>query len=306
MSHSGNIKAPRHRWRNTRRVVQGAVFLLFLSPLIISGWSLFGLTVGGDEPLPVPTDTFFSGSLSSSQLGPIELIDPFVTLQVIAASKSFDVMWLVYALPLLLLFGVLGARVFCGWACPVNLFLEGVDFIREKLGIKVKEQAIPRRAKMLVALAVVILSALLSVPFFESFSPISAINKFFLFGSTAGLVTLGLIVVMELFWGHRTWCRSMCPLGGFYQALGRVGLLKVHIDDEVCTRCDSCKKVCIADPEILEPAVDEGAGAVYAGDCMLCGKCIDVCPVKALSVKPTVRVTPVQNAEKTEELSETA
>lgn len=290
MSRSSDIKAPRSRWRNSRRIVQFAVFLLFLSPLLITGWSLFGLTVGGDEPIATPSGAPFYGSLSSSQLGPIEMVDPFVTLQVIAASKSFDINWLLYALPLLLLFGLISARVFCGWACPVNLFLEGLDFVREKLGIKVQEKVVPRRAKIYIALGVVALSAIISVPLFETFSPISAINKFFLFGSTAGLITLILIIVMELFWGHRVWCRALCPLGGFYQVIGRVGILKVRIDKERCTRCDSCKKTCIVDPKILDPAVDGNDAYVYAGDCMLCGKCIDVCPVKALSAKPTLKV----------------
>lgn len=291
MSRSSDIQTPRSRWRNTRRTVQLAMFLLFLSPLLISGWSLWGLTAGGDDPLTTPSEAPFYGSLSSSQLGPIELIDPFVTLQVIAATKSFDASWLFYALPLLLLFGLIGARVFCGWICPVNLFLEGLDFVREKLGIKLEERVVPRRAKVFIALGIVVLSAIISVPLFETFSPISAVNKFFLFGSTAGLISLALIVVMELFWGHRVWCRALCPLGGFYQAIGRIGILKVRIEKTRCTHCESCKKVCIVDPEILEPAVDGDADYVFAGDCMLCGKCIDVCPAQALLVKPTLKVS---------------
>ena len=288
------IYAPRKKWRNVRRFVQCAIFLLFLSPLFLSAWNLFGLTQGSDDPQITPSDSPFYGSLSSSQFGPVDLMDPFVTLQLIAATKSFDLNWLLYALPLLLVFGLIGARIFCGWVCPVNLFLEAIDFLRKKLGIEVKERLISRHTKIFIALAVVLLSFALSIPFFESFSPISALNKFFIFGSSAGLITLGLIVIMELFWAHRLWCRALCPLGGFYQLLGRLGLIKVRIDKTRCTHCDACKKSCIADSEILKPAVDEKADFVYAGDCMLCGKCIDVCPVKALSAQVCPRFAPSQ------------
>ncbi len=120
----------------------------------------------------------------------------------------------------MVLYGLVRARAFCGWVCPVNLLLELVDALRRKLGIKVSEAPVPRRAKMGVALAVLVLSAATSVPLFESFSPIGAVNKGILFGSVAGLWTLGAIVAAELFWGHRVWCRALCPLGGFYEASG--------------------------------------------------------------------------------------
>lgn len=272
------------RWTIARRIVQFGVFLFFLSPLLLSGWILFGATVGGDDPLPTPFDLPFYGTLSSSSLLDINILDPFAALQVLVASKAFNLNLLLYALPVLIVYGLIRGRAFCGWVCPVNLLLEGLDFIRKKLGIKLKESPIPRHTKIWVALGVLLVTAIIGVPIFEAISPISFINKGIILGSITGLVTFVAIVIVELFWGHRVWCRSICPLGGFYEVLGKVGVVNIHCDESVCIHCDKCKEACLASPEILDPALSGEKASVVAGDCMLCAKCVDICPTQALSV----------------------
>ena len=272
------------KWTIARRVVQIAVLLLFCVPPLVAGWNLFGGTVGDEFAQATPAELPFFGTLSSSSIAGVNLLDPFAVLQMAAASKTFVLDWLLFALPVLIVYGLVRGRAFCGWVCPVNLLLELVEFLRVKLRIEVRDRALPRRTKLWVALGVLALSALLSVPVFEALSPVSAINKFIVLGSTAGLVVLVAIVVLELFWGKRVWCRALCPLGGFYQALGKVGLVNVHIDHEVCIGCDACKKACLCDPSILDAPVAGEAAAVCAGDCMACGACIDACPTQALKM----------------------
>lgn len=213
----------------------------------------------------------------------LDILDPFGALQVIAASKTFELDWLLAALPVLIVYGLIRGRAFCGWVCPVNLLLEIVDFARRKLRIDVREMPVPRHAKLWIALAVLGLSALTGVPVFEAFSPISAVNKGILFSAVTGVWVLLAIVLTELFWGYRVWCRSLCPLGGFYEALGRFGQVNVKIDPAACIHCDACKHACLSDPAILEPALDGCDAIVRAGDCMACGSCIDACPTRALS-----------------------
>ena len=57
-------------------------------------------------------------------------------------------------------------------------------------------------------------------------------------GDTVLTVAVLAIVLTELFWGYRVWCRSLCPLGGFYEALGRFGQVNVKIDPAACIHCD--------------------------------------------------------------------
>ena len=268
-----------------RHVVQVLVLLLFLAPVLFAGWSLFGGTVGNDNTIATPSAFPFYGSLSSSSLFGITLLDPFAVLQTVAAAKTFALDWLIGMLPLLVVYGLVRGRVFCGWFCPVNLLLEVVDWLRGKLGVKVEETVLPRHVKVYVAAAVLVLSLVLSFPVFEALSPISFINKGLVFGSLVGGVTLLAIVVIELFCGHRVWCRSICPLGGFYEVLGKVGQVNVAIDHETCIGCNKCKKACLCDPEILDAAVAGRDSIVRAGDCMLCGKCIEACPTGALSLR---------------------
>lgn len=275
-------------WTIARRVVQVVILVLFAIPLLLTGWGIAGAYVGtgGEFALDVtPAHQAVWGSLSSSQILGIDLLDPFATAQVIAASKTVAGT-MVWCLPLLVFFGLVRGRSYCGWACPVNLLGEAVDWLRRKLHLEVSEMPVPRWAKPVVALGILVLSALVSIPVFEAFSPIGAFTRGLLFGSLLGVWTLLAIVIAELFWGHRIWCRSICPLGGMYQVVGAVGLLSVKIDHEACIKCNACKKACLCDPAILDEAVAGDADRVKSGDCMLCGACIDNCPAKALKIGP--------------------
>ena len=182
------------------------------------------------------------------------------------------------ALLVIVVYGLVRGRAFCGWVCPVNLIGEGVDAARRRLGIKVPERTVPRRAKVGVAVAVVLLSALVGFPVFELISPIGAVNKGLVFGGLAGAGTLLAIVIAELLVSRRLWCRALCPLGGTFQVLGRAGQVNVAIDHDACIHCDKCTHVCLADPEILAPALAGKDTIVRAGDCMACGACVDACP----------------------------
>ncbi len=268
-----------------RHIVQVIVLAVFLAPVFLAGWNLFGGTVGGDNAMGTPADVFFYGSLSSSSIFGINLLDPFAFLQYVVASKSLALNALLAVLPVLVFYGLIRGRAFCGWTCPVNLLLEIIDWIRLKLKIKVEERVLPRHAKVYIAAGVLVLSLVLSFPVFEALSPISFINKGLIFGSLVGGITLLAVILVELFWGHRVWCRALCPLGGFYEVVGKVGLLNVAIDNETCIGCNKCKKACLCDPEILDAPVAGEDVIVRAGDCMLCGKCIEACPVEALSIK---------------------
>ena len=276
----------KHTFTIARRIVQFAALLLFMAPLLVVGYGLFG-NVSGMEKVPqTAAELPFFGSLSSSSILGIVLLDPFAILQAAAAAKDFTMGWLIGILPIVVFYGIIRGRTFCGWVCPVNLLLEAVDWLRAKLNIKVVEHAIPRHAKLWVALGILVLSAITGRLVFEMFSPISLINKGILFGSLTGLITLLAIVLIELLWARRVWCRALCPLGGFYEALGTVGLFSVKMNLDACTHCGHCEAVCLADPEILQPALSGEKNRVVAGDCMLCGECVDVCPTRALSIGP--------------------
>lgn len=275
---------PRKRWTMARHAVQAVAFVLFSIPLIAAGWKLFGMTPGFEEKAVTPAQLPFYGSFASSSIFGLDLLDPLSFLQTAAASRTIVPSALIAALTVIVVYAAIRARAFCGWVCPLGSVLELVDRIGSAMNIPSKERTLPRRTKVWVAIGVIALSAITGIPVFEAVSPISAVHRAMLFGSVVGVWTFVLVVVLELFWHRRVWCRALCPLGGLYEAIGRIGIVKVGIDHETCVRCDRCKDVCPADPAILDPAIQGDASYVAAGDCMACGACVDACPSRSLSM----------------------
>lgn len=274
------------RFTRVRRVVQIAALAVFAAAPLYAGWGLFGRVTGGEERFTAtPSDAFLFGSFSSSSLFGVTLADPFAALEVMVAAKAFSLDLLIGVLPVLVVYGLVRGRAFCGWVCPANTVLELVDWLRRKLRLNVEERVVPRHAKVYVAVGVLVLSAVLGFPLFESLSPVGFIPKLIAFGATAGGVTLVAIILAELFWGHRVWCRALCPLGGLYEVVGKIGLVNVSIDHDKCIGCNACKHACLCDPEILDGAIAGTENRVSAGDCMICGKCIEACPTGALAMK---------------------
>ncbi|MEC4183874.1 4Fe-4S binding protein [Adlercreutzia sp. R21] len=266
-----------------RRVVQVGMLALFCLPPLLAGWGLAGLFAGGDGEVAAPAEGILFGSLSSSDVAGVTLLDPLATLEAMAASRSLlTASALVGALLVVLVYGLVRGRAFCAWVCPVNLIGEGVDAVRRRVGIAVPERTVDRRAKIAVAAAVVAASTLVGFPVFEAVSPIGAVNKGLAFGGFAGAGTLVAIVIAELLVSRRVWCRALCPLGGVFQVLGRVGQVNVAIDHDACIHCDKCAEACLADPAILTPVLAGEDAIVRAGDCMACGACVDACPAAAL------------------------
>jgi len=267
-----------------RHIVQCLVLALFLSPVA------FELFTGA-----IPGDFFFFGTLASSTIfGVLVLVDPFAALESIVASRQLPtISLLVGTATILVIYLLIRGRIFCGWICPVNLIVEVVEFLARPLKrIMYKESdgevpfftKINRRTKVVTTLGVLILSALCGIPVFELFSPVGAVFRGLILGAFVGTWVLIAVVIFEVFFPGRLWCRKLCPLGGFYQFIGRIGFFSVKSKGG-CIDCDACKKVCIADPSILDPVIAETDLVVRSGDCMLCGKCLDACPKNILDIK---------------------
>ena len=100
-------KKRKGRWTIARRVVQIVVAILFFVPLFVAGWSALGLGFSSpEEPLATPSGFAWWGSLSSSHLFGLDLLDPFAALQVAAAAKSVAFAGLAWALPVLVAYGM--------------------------------------------------------------------------------------------------------------------------------------------------------------------------------------------------------
>lgn len=274
------------KWTIARRIVQFGVILLFLSPLFL---------------VEVEKDNFFFGSLASSTIFGIPLSDPFAALQVTLAAKKINLAYLGGALIIFAFYLLVRGRVFCGWVCPANTLLEFTDKIRNY--VKLPNKYFNRHTKIYVTVLVLVLSFVGSIPVFELFTPTNNIMRNLLFVFGIGAWVLLAIVLFDLFVSKRGWCRYFCPLGGFYQSIGRLGLFRVKFNHDVCVGCNACRDVCMVDPVILEKAINGEETYVSAGDCTLCGLCVDNCKFGAATIAMRPLSTPTKNKFREEKAS---
>lgn len=77
---------------------------------------------------------------------------------------------------------------------------------------------------------------------------------------------------------NRAFCKYLCPITVFLKPMSYFSLLRVRVDEETCTDCGACQKVCPMDVDMTSNARDRVNGT----ECILCGQCADVCSKKAL------------------------
>lgn len=80
----------------------------------------------------------------------------------------------------------------------------------------------------------------------------------------------------------RKWCSRICPISALVSLLSNLNVtLRPRVKADVCLRsrgvdCHACVDVC---PEQLDPHNKR------IPECSKCGKCVDACPAKAISIK---------------------
>ncbi len=261
-------------WRYSRKLVQIAVLVLMLSPLAGLG--------------------MVAGTFSASRIFGITLADPFAMVQVLLAAKKLTLDFFLAGLVVMLFYGLVGGRIFCGWVCPVNTLLEYADQAVAR-PFTTGGQILDRRFKYRLLVLLLGLSFLAGLPVFELISPIGLLMRSLLFGANLGLLVIAAILLFDLFYARRGWCRSLCPVGAAYAIIGAAGRIRVKINHASCTKCGHCLANCLAEPELWD-AIKNHQPLVKSPECTNCGECLDACPHHALAMgwlgrsdqKPTV------------------
>jgi ferredoxin-type protein NapH len=191
---------------------------------------------------------------------------------------SMVVLWLVATL-------VLG-RGFCSWGCFYGGWDDGFSRIRKRSAVK-KINEVWKWMPFAVLIMVSLTAALTLVPTYcDWICPFKAVTEFEKVTSVesatkAGVfVSLfaGLVVVLPVMTRKRTQCSFLCPLGAVNTMSNKVTPFTVKIDKEACTECFKCVDACPLFA-LSRENISEGKVSVF---CSKCGKCIDACSKNAI------------------------
>lgn len=98
---------------------------------------------------------------------------------------------------------------------------------------------------------------------------------------TWALIIFPIILILEVT-VLRKWCSKICPISALVSLLSNLNVtLRPRVKADVCLRtrgvdCHACVDAC---PEQLDPH----SGRIP--ECSKCGKCVEACPAKAISIK---------------------
>ncbi len=273
-----------HQWLILRRISQFSILGLFLLGPLAGVWVV-------------------KGNLNYSYtLNTLPLTDPYVALQSLFAGHVPETLGLIGVAIVAGFYFLVGGRVYCSWVCPVNVVTDAAGWLRDRLGIKGSVH-LSRQTRYWILGMTLLGSTLTGVVLWELINPISMLHRGLIFGLGAAWTVVLSVFLFDLFVMSRGWCGRLCPVGAFYNLLGRRSLLRVSAPARAaCNDCMDCFEVC-PEPQVIRPALKgeaKGVGPmILSADCTNCGRCIDVCSKEVFTY--SLRFSnPPSTAEKTQ------
>ena len=257
----------RNTWRNRRWATLIVVNLLF----VLSFWLDIQI---------------LEGSLTASRFLGFHLIDLNSALQVMLAHKHILVNLVIGTATVFVLWALLGGRAFCSWVCPYHLLAEWAESLHLYLvgKKKVSDHAFHRGLRTILWLLFAALAFATGYTVFETLSPTGILSRALIYGPGFALLWVLLLLLIEVFYSRRAWCRYFCPIGLTDGAVGLATPVQVSYRLENCFHEGDCRKVCLV-PHVLECVIKGRATAEQmdiGADCTRCGLCVDTCPSGAL------------------------
>jgi len=210
---------------------------------------------------------------------PIGIIGHFAGLALIPLS----------VIGIVVLAGLLGGRILCGWACPFGLVQEllyKIPFVRYSIPSWTRFIKYGIFAGLVVAVPYFLTTE--SPLFFCRLCPVATIESaipWAIINGTTNVWSLSirltiLFTVFILVMGHRRFfCKVLCPMGACLSLLDRFAAVFPWRDDK-CTDCRVCNKVCPMETE--EKGARFGVFDDRTEECISCLECWKKCPSDAI------------------------
>jgi ferredoxin-type protein NapH len=256
------------KWRNRRWITLIAVNLLFVVSYYFDVQML-------------------EGALTASRFVGFHMADLNSALQVMLAFKHVVLNLVIGTITVFILWILLGGRTFCSWVCPYHLLSEWAEKLHLWLAAKklVSDHSIDRRVRTVFYVVFALLALLSGYTVFEMASPTGILSRALIYGPGVALIWVGLLLLFEVLYSRRAWCRYVCPIGVTYGIVGVLSPVRVQYNVNDCHHEGDCRKVCLV-PHVLSMTVKGravDANVDVGADCTRCGMCVDICPTDSLN-----------------------
>lgn len=207
------------------------------------------------------------------------LLSPFVIV-VSVANGVLNGSAMIFGL--LLLFSMVGSRLFCGWLCPGGALQEYVAVVNDRHWNS-KGKNISKYITWTVWVSFIVYLWLQNDNLKGDFMYFIEFNfQYFIIYA----IVMVLIYMFTLVTGRRGMCHSLCWMVPF-MVIGEKLADFLHIPRfrlmakaEDCISCGQCNKNC---PMCLDVLTMVEAGAMDSSECINCLECVDGCPKKAIA-----------------------
>jgi len=177
-------------------------------------------------------------------------------------------------------------RGFCSWVCPLGLLTEYLNRLHRF--IFRKDIRVPRwldyplRSLKYLLLFFFIWAIMIKMNardldyfIYSPYNMVADIKMLYFFKNISAfafwvLVTLFVLSILI----RNFWCRYLCPYGALLGGLSFVSIFKIHRNENSCTQCRQCTRICPVDIKVHQPP------GVISDECHACLKCVAVCPEK--------------------------
>jgi len=231
--------------------------------LLVGVWFLFGVWMGV-SPNP---------------------LESFVALFQWIADRQGGAVLIIGTLALMALLSVWGAKLLCGWGCPLGALQETLFYFRLFPGKYLFQfpfwLSLAIRTLVLAAFLVILLGGWMVLGQSNLYETVNGFKLFRFPQLTKSILySLPVLAVLSVLL-YRPFCQLVCPFGLLAWLLEKVSFYRIHIDAKRCTKCLKCVKAC---PTQAMHRIYERK-TLLPPDCWSCGDCIESCPARAVSYK---------------------